>query len=139
MKRVLAAAVLILIASISLAEQAKKFEGWTVHYSVVNTTFLSPEVAQRYDIVRADNRALCLLSVRDPDDKPSTVELDGHYTNLMQQKIALKFKEVKDSNAVYYVAIFHFSSSEELSFEIELELPQGKRVLNFKQKIYAQT
>lgn len=137
MKRLFAAVLFVLIASICVAEQAKEFEGWKVHYSVVNSTFLTPEVAQRYDIVRADNRALCVISVLNPDDEPSTVKLKGHFKNLMQQKIKLNFKEVKDSGAIYYVATFHFSSGEELSFEVELDLPQGERVLAFTQKIYA--
>lgn len=137
MKRAFAAVLFVLIASICVAEQAKEFEGWKVHYSVVNSTFLTPEVAQRYGIVRADNRALCVISVLNPDDEPSAVKLKGHFKNLMQQKINLNFKEVKDSGAIYYVATFHFSSGEELSFEVELDLPQGERVLTFKQKIYA--
>ena len=129
-------AFLFVAALAGHAEQAEDFDGWKVHYVAVSSTFLTPEIAEQYDIVRARDRAVCVISIRDPDDGPATAPISGHFTNLMSQKLSLKFKKIESANSIYYVAVFHFSSGEELDFEITLHLPQGERTLEFKQKIY---
>ena len=46
----------LLLPGISQAQQSKMFGPFELHYSVVNTTFLSPEVASAYGITRAAMR-----------------------------------------------------------------------------------
>ena len=65
---------LLFSAVFSLAAQAQEappvtqtssnFGKDTVHYSVLNTAFLTPQVAKSYGIVRGDNKFLINVSVR---------------------------------------------------------------------------
>ena len=52
-------------SGMALAQQSKMFGPYELHYSVVNTTFLSPEVAATYAIVRGKNRGIVTLAVRE--------------------------------------------------------------------------
>jgi hypothetical protein len=56
-----------LFAATAAAEQFKAFGDIEVHYAVVNTLFLQPNVAARYGIVRATDRAIVNVSVVDHD------------------------------------------------------------------------
>ena len=59
--------LLAIVASSSTAhgQYSRQFDRWEVHYSVVNSTFLAPETAARYGIVRGRDRAI-LNHVRRP-------------------------------------------------------------------------
>jgi hypothetical protein len=54
-----------LLSSLTVAQQSERFGPFELHYSVVNTTFLEPEVAQNYGITRGKNRAFLNLAVRE--------------------------------------------------------------------------
>jgi len=57
--------MILLFALPAVADQFKSFNGVNVHYVVVNTLFLEPDIATRYNIVRANDRAILNLSVID--------------------------------------------------------------------------
>ena len=56
---------LLILAVPGRAQQSEMFGPYELHYSVVNTTFLAPEVASTYGIVRATDRAILNLAVRE--------------------------------------------------------------------------
>ena len=62
----------IFFAADSMAEYTKVFGDYDVHYNVLNSTFISPEVAKAYGIVRGKNRALINIAVRRRLDKGVT-------------------------------------------------------------------
>ena len=64
-RRVLCVRCSRLLALPAAADQFKSFDGVDVHYIVVNTLFLQPDVAARYNVVRANDRAIVNLSVID--------------------------------------------------------------------------
>lgn len=116
-------------------EQKVEFEDWEVHYSVFNSMFLTPEVAEKYGITRARDRAVITISVLDPESKSVAVELTGSYKNQLSQEYKLKFKKI-DENAVYFVATLRFTDREILRFNVVAALPQGNREMSFQQKMY---
>ena len=118
-----------------VAEQKFEFEDWEVHYSVFNSMFLTPEVAEKYGITRARDRAVITISVLNPDAKSVAVDLTGSYKNQLSQEYKLKFQKI-DETAVYFVATLRFTDSEILRFKVVAALPQGNREVSFQQKLY---
>ena len=129
-----AAALLALNAP---AEQFRDFGDWRVHYIAVGASFLPVEVAERHRIVRGDNKALVNISAIGPDGRSGAIDITGTVTNLLGQTTTLRFREVRDGAAIYYLAPFDFEDAETLRFELRLTLPDhGEETLSFQQALY---
>ena len=50
---------------LALGQQSETFGPYELHYSVVNTTFLNPRIAEAYGITRGEKRAFLNLAVRE--------------------------------------------------------------------------
>lgn len=137
MRSALGIAVVLLFAGLTFAEKAVEFDDWKVHYSVIPSTFISKEVAEKHKIVRGKDRALCNISVIDPDGDSYEAKVSGSYKNLMGQELKLKFKTIKESDAVYFLASFKFTEGEKLKFEIDVEFDDRKETLTFEQEVYS--
>ena len=122
----------------SQAEQSVELAGYEVHYSVVRSTFLQPEVAARYDIVRAKNRAVITISALHDDTMALPERITGTVTNLLSQQIPLEFKLIEEGGARYYLASFLFTNEEPLTFKIQLHLIDGPHEFSFRQPVYTQ-
>lgn len=118
----------LFIASAAAHAQQQDIGDYTVHYIAVNSTFLTPAIAQQYDIVRSERRAFVNISVlRNNDDgstTPVTAVLNGSMNNLLQQSSPLAFKEIREGDAIYYLGQFDFSNAELLRFSVEVQ-PEG--------------
>ncbi len=117
----------------------KEFGDISVYYSVVNTSFLTPQVAKDYGINRAGNLGLVNIAIRNTQaNKPLSAEVDGNAYNLAGQNKSLAFKEVKEEGAIYYLATVRFSNMENLSFELNVRIDGTQEVLpiRFKQTMY---
>ena len=125
-------------AAFADAEQSVVVAGYEVHYSVVPSTFLQPEVANRYDIVRAKNRAVVTIAAIHDDTQPSPERISGLVVNLLSQQIPLDFKQINEGSARYYIASFQFTNEEPLTFKVQLHLADGPHEFSFKQAIYAE-
>ena len=53
------------------APTSKQFGDVTVHFTVLNTSFLSPQVARSYGIVRGDNKFLMNVAVSKQEEQRS--------------------------------------------------------------------
>ena len=126
------------LSQVAHAEQSIELAGYEVHYSVVRSTFLQPEVASRYDIVRADNRAVITIAALHDDTKAPPERITGSVTNLLSQQISLEFKLIEERSARYYLATFLFTNEEPLTFKIQLHLADGPHEFSFKQPVYRQ-
>lgn len=117
--------LMVLPASASIASQ-QKFGDYTVHYSVFNSTFITPEVAKIYGLTRAGNRALVNISItREVDGKTSLglpAKISGTATNLMQQQRTLEFKKISEGDATYYLADLRHTNEEVMNFVVELQV-----------------
>ena len=119
------------------AEQMKRFGGWEVHYVVLPSGFLKPDIATRYSIIRGRDRAFVNVSVLDSKDQPTRVAITGHSTNLLGQQQELVFREATEGVAVYYLAEIKHSNEEVLRFKITIAPPDDREMLlEFQQKLY---
>jgi hypothetical protein len=119
------------------AEQTQKFGNLEVHYIVFPTTLLSAEIANQYNIVRARDRALLNISILDADGNAVKARVTGSVKNLPGQILALRFNEVVEQPARYYLAEVRFTDQEIMRFVVEIEAADGKRhELKFEQKLY---
>lgn len=120
--------VLALLGTPALADE-QTFGDYTVHYQAVNSTFLTPQIAAQYGIVRSDSRAFLNIAVlrndADGGTTPVPAMINGSKHNLLQQSEALEFKEVREGEAIYYIGQFSFSDREVLRFTLELS-PEGQ-------------
>ena len=134
----LVTAILLLgLGPIAHADQFRRLGEWNVHYVVIRTSFLKPEIAARYSIVRGPDRALLNISVIGTDGQPVAAEVSGRMRNLLEQESPLEFQEVREGEAVYYLAPVRHTDRETLRFRIEIRPPDGSiQHLEFQQQLY---
>lgn len=108
------------------------------------STFLTPDLAQKYGLPRSETQAVLNLSVYDTrlEQAVKTVpaQLTGQHRNLIGQAFSLEFQTIDEGDAVYYVAPFRISDEEVMNFEIEA-LPENARfpvTVKFNHKFYRQ-
>lgn len=119
------------------AEQKKTLGSWDVHYITVSTTFLTPEIAKAYGIVRSKNTALVNISVLDKRSKKAQdVTISGHARDLLGSQKQLEFKKVEEGEAIYYLATLSFDDQERYRFTIKMNQGNNHQTLKFEQKLY---
>ena len=119
--------VAVLFTGSVAAEQKKVFGDYEVHYNALNSSTLTPEVAKQYGLTRGANQGLVNIAVRKRDGKDgvaTSAVISGSVRNLLSQKNELKFKEVKESGAIYYIATFRFDDKDTLTFDLTVQ-PEG--------------
>ncbi|WP_172561888.1 DUF4426 domain-containing protein [Vibrio furnissii] len=136
-------ALLLACAAIpASAEQLINIKDVEVHYSAFNSTFLTPQVAKSYQLTRNGYSAVLNISVLDTStvSKPAVeATLSGQVKNLIGNMRELAFSEVKEGNAIYYLAEFPISNEEELRFDIDVNAGlKGAGKLKFTQKFYVE-
>lgn len=103
----------------------EKFGAYTIHYNVVNSTKIPPNVAEAYKLVRGEDRALVNISMTKTENGKTSLGLParvtGNIKNLMQQTQTLKFIEISEGEATYYLAPFVFNNEEVLHFNIKVD------------------
>ena len=121
----------------SVAEQMQRFGQYELHYIVIPTTMLKPEIAAEYDISRGKDRALVNVSVLNREKKAVDATITGDSQNLLGQLQDLDFKQVTEGDAIYYLAEIRFADQEVHRIQIEATAPDGKStLLKFNQKLY---
>jgi hypothetical protein len=132
--------LLLALAHSAAAQQSEMFGPYELHYSVVNTTFLEPEVAAGYGITRGSKRAILNLAVREhlqEGTQARTMALQGRTWDLIQNQF-LEFKEIREGPAIYYIAEFKFINEEWRFFEVDFR-PEGADqtyTFKFKHQLY---
>ena len=147
MKRIVAAAAAVALlfwAVSAAAQQAREikshqdFGDYRVIYSVFNSEFIKPEIAQKYRLVRAGDRVFVNVSVVEKVGGKHGLasEMSGKATNLIQQSRPLEFIEIREGDAVYYLAPLRFENEETLTFDIDVKLPNGNtETITFRRKL----
>ncbi len=131
---------LLSLGSAAHAQQSERFGPFELHYSVVNTTFLEPQVAATYGITRGKKRAILNLAVREHVEtgtEARTMQLKGRTWDLIQNQ-DLTFQEVREGPAIYYIAEFSFINEEWRFFEVHFR-PEGAGetyTFKFKHQLY---
>ncbi len=129
--------MLATVPAILQAEQKQRLGPYDVHYVVVQSTFFSAEIAERYQIVRGRDRALLNISVLNGSGSPVRAMLEGTVTNLLGQVTPLDFREVLEGEAVYYLAEVKHTDRETLRFAVSITTDDGvRRELRFQQQMF---
>lgn len=123
----------------ALSEQKETLGNWDVHYIAFNSTFITPDIAKHYGIVRSKYNGVINISVLDKADQVAqSAVLSGTARNLLGVSKKLTFKEVSEGEAIYYLAVLPFSDQE--TFRISVQINDGleQQVLNFQHKFYVE-
>ncbi|MGL5147571.1 MAG: DUF4426 domain-containing protein [Plesiomonas shigelloides] len=128
------------LCGIALAEQKEQIGQFDIHYMALPTTFLTPAVAKTYGIERSNYTGLVnitVLNTGEPGNPAVPVEISGTANNLINARIELRFKEVREGPAIYYIAQVPVNNDEELHFDVAIK--NGTKLnttLKFKQKFF---
>jgi len=129
---------LCMMASVS-AENMKKLGSMNVHYMAIGSTFFTPEVAKAYGITRSRYNGLINISVLDNSqagNPAKVVSITGKAKNNLGQFKDLDFTEVKEGDAIYYLAQVSYNNEETLHFDIMINDGKEKQQLKFSQIFY---
>ena len=124
-----------------LAENAKSFGNYVVHFNAFRSDTLTPEIAKAYSLTRRNNRMVVNITVQKKDGdvtKPVKASVSGFASNLTGQVKDLEFKEIHDGEAIYYLAQSQVANRETLKFDITAT-PAGETIIarvNFKQQFF---
>ena len=139
----LATFIIALFANQALAAE-KKVGDYVIYYNAFNSTFLQPDIASSYQIPRSGLTAVLNVSVH-KDGEPTKqlavpANIQGKVTNSLSQFNQLAFKEIKEEQAIYYIADFQFRPEEDTTIEFTVKVPGMDRpeTISFKQKFYSE-
>ena len=119
------------------AETFETKNGLTIHYSIVPTLVLSKNIANQYQIVRAKNRSILSIALKDQSGSSVKASIEGKKENLLGQQEELSFSEFSEGDAIYYVAAIKHGKEELLRFSTEIQPPNKKsETLRFTKKLY---
>lgn len=123
-------------------ESSQVFGDYRVHFTVFNSTFIAPDIAQAYQLTRGRDRALVNISVTKTLDEKTSLGLPavvtGTATNLIQQQRSLSFNTINEGTATYYIADFRHTNEETIKFDLKVQ-PEGVAkpfVLQFTRTLY---
>lgn len=124
----LLAALAIVFASAAQAQYSEDFGAYRVRYSALPTATLLPDVAHRYAIVRSDERGYVNIAVQriaDGDGAPPIrATVSGTASPLDGAAVPLRFREIVEDGAVYYIGEFPVSPPDTYRFSLSVT-PEG--------------
>lgn len=125
---VMVSMALALISTAISADQKTDVGPYEIHYSVIPSGRLTPDVAAHYNITRSKAIGLLNISVLEKQDsgrpQPVAALIEGRVINDIRQDRALSFRQVKEGKAIYYLSQFQFGEGERLEFRADIR-PQG--------------
>lgn len=136
--KILLAGLLSASAVFAQAEQKQQIGDWEVHYSAFNSTFLTPEIAAQYNLVRSEKRGLVNIAILDATRKTAIeAEPKGYVTNPRGGVQDLEFQQIVEGDSVYYLASFLFGDGELMRFSINFPSTKNTpQTLTFEQKLF---
>ena len=122
-------ACLCLIALSARAENSQDFGDYVVHFNALTTDILQPKVATEYGIKRSGSHAMLnvvvLRKVLGATGQPVIATVTGIATTLNGQQRNLNLREIREPNAIYYIADFGIGNEEILTFMLDVR-PTGE-------------
>ena len=104
-------------------ETSKTFGDYVVFYNAFPSTTLSPAVAADYKIERGNDIAFINIAVRNQTnagDVAQPVTIKGTFTDLIREQ-PLEFREIREQNAIYYIAQVHYNNRDVLRFDVQVQ------------------
>ncbi|KIQ83034.1 DUF4426 domain-containing protein [Aeromonas sp. L_1B5_3] len=118
------------------AEQMKELGPWQVHYNAFNSSFLTPEVAKTYGLERSRYNGIINIAVQDKQGKAQAVSVTGEAKNLTGTIRNLSFQEVKEGDAIYYLATLPYRNEDTYQFTLKIMGGGQQQILTFQQTFY---
>lgn len=117
------AALALLTLSVSVhAAGNKEFGEYRVHWSVLPSTFIAPEVAKANNLQRSKGIGVINISIMKKNEdgtlSPVSGQVEGKVSNDIQQVRFLAFRRIQEGDAVYFIAEYQYSSGELMTFNI---------------------
>ena len=136
MRRFVSLVFCLLLALPAVAERKQTFGELDVHYSVFNSSFLQPDVAAAAGLTRSKTVGVLNIAAL-KDGKGQAAKVSGTLKNLLGQTSELKFKQVLESGAVYYLAEFPLRQREMLTFSIQVQIGDAaSQTITFNQEVF---
>ena len=141
--QLLCLACLCLAALSARAENSQDFGDYVVHFNALTTDLLPPKVAAEYKIKRSGNHAMLnvvvLRKVLGTSGQPVTATVTGMASNLTGQQRTLELREIREPNAIYYIADFGIDNEDTLTFNLSVK-PEGETdsyKVQFRQQFFS--
>lgn len=130
-----AAFVLAIASSTAQALQAVEFGDYIIHYSAFTADMLHPPIAKSHGIQRSQNRGVLTIAIqRKPAKAPADVvaQVNAQALTLNQQLRSLDMREVREGDAIYYLADFPVRNEEVLDFEVNVQPQKVAKPYTFR-------
>lgn len=130
-----AAVLLVLLPSRSRGEQLQKFDEYVVHYNALSADMLPAEVAAAYKIARSSKQGLLNIAVQKTggaEPVPVAASISGNVANLAGQRSDMSVREIREADAIYYLAEFPVRGSDTLNFDLRITPADGTRSYTLK-------
>jgi hypothetical protein len=118
-------------------QQSTRYDEFELHHSIVYTTFVAPEVAAEYGIIRGADKAMLTLSVRDAssgDLAGRPMQISGRTWDLITGG-AMDVREIREGRATYYIVPFEFLDREYRFFEFSFQPEGADKSFEHKMKV----
>lgn len=127
------------------AQQSQEFGDYIVHFNALNTSLLTPQVAQSYGIQRSSSRAMLNIAVLKRGDagvgSPVNATVEANATNLTGQRRDIQVREITDTQgAVYYIGEMRVRNMETFDFILAVT-PEGEQdalEVTFRQQFFTE-
>ncbi|MBL8299777.1 MAG: DUF4426 domain-containing protein [Rhodanobacteraceae bacterium] len=116
----------LLLPARGRTEQVQRFGDYLVHYNALSSDLLPAQVAAQYNIPRSSKQGLINIAVQLAGDEavPVAAEIQGSVANLAGQRSDIAVREIREADAIYYLAEFPVRGSDTLSFDLRIK-PAG--------------
>jgi len=113
----------LLLASLAAhAAGAQDFGDYQVHWSVLPSTFLAPEVASANNLRRSKGIGIVNIAIMQEQEdgslKPVSGQVEGQVANDIRQVGFLAFRRIQEGEAVYFIAEYQYRSGELMTFNV---------------------
>lgn len=125
--RLLLGFALILLPLSASAQSSTTRGPYTIHYSALPSTLITPEVARNSGLTRSASRGLLNIAVIKKEGEREfavTAVIEAAATNPSGQRQSLRMREVREGEAIYYLGEPRISEGERLDFELRIT-PEG--------------
>ena len=128
-----------------VAQQSETFGKYVVHYNVINSDQIPPQVAQGYGIKRSSSRALVNITVMDSTQGENGTAVHAAVTtdtiNLTGQRREVEMREiVEEGEAIYYIGELPIHNMETYNFTVHVQVegqPEPFEV-KFRQQLFTE-
>ncbi|PMG31484.1 hypothetical protein BCU94_08650 [Shewanella sp. 10N.286.52.C2] len=144
MFRTLLCSFVILMSTLTTvqAEQKQTVGNYDIHYMALGSTFITPAIAKTYGIERSNYNGIVNIAVLDTSKEGNpavAVEIAGVANNLLDARMDLEFKEIREGDAIYYIAQVPYRDDQQINFNLTIKYGNKLNTsLKFKQKFYVE-